>query len=78
MMAHISMGIGGGRLCLSGACCARFVCQRQMPVLIYGSGVAYGHFSSELVANPSPGAKGLPGGRKGYVSYDRYVLAGKY
>lgn len=25
--------------------------------------VAYGDFSSELVANPPPGAKGIPGGR---------------
>lgn len=31
--------------------------------------MAYGDFSSELVANPPPGTKGLPGGRTGNVLY---------
>lgn len=40
-------------------------------------GVADGDFSSELVANPPPGAKGIPRGRRGCYFYYGYVLAAK-
>ena len=39
--------------------------------------VAYGDFSSKLVASPPPGAKGIPRDRTGNFSYYGYVLAGK-
>lgn len=39
--------------------------------------MAYGDFSSELVASPPPGAKGIPGGRTGSFSHYGYVPAGK-
>lgn len=36
--------------------------------------VTYGDFSSELVANPPPGTKGIPGGRTGNILYYGVVL----